>query len=104
MNTRVLLVRRMELNWQQNIVRYLTNGEYPHEMNKQDKRNFRRKAKQFVVEKDTLFYVAGKSRLQVIVGEKKKASSLSRRFTTYTFLCDFYIMSFAESIVLIYDI
>jgi len=47
-------------------------------MNKQDKRNFRRKAKQFVVENDTLFHVAGKSRLQVIFDEEKKAEVIKQ--------------------------
>ena len=66
------LARKMELELHEDLARLLTIGDDPDGMQKNDKRNRRRKVHQFMVRNDTLFYVSGKSHPQVVVEDEKR--------------------------------
>ena len=59
----------MDYIWHTELLNFLATGDYPEGLSRDEKRNYRRKAKSFETKGDkTLFYIQGKARLQVILG------------------------------------
>ena len=64
----------MDYIWHSELLNFLATGDYPEGLSRDEKRNYRRKAKSFETKGDnTLFYIQGKARLQVILEGQTEA-------------------------------
>ena len=65
----------MDYIWHTELLNFLATGDYPEGLSRDEKRNYRRKAKSFETKGDkTLFYIQGKARLQVILEGQTEAT------------------------------
>ena len=64
----------MDYIWHAELLNFLATGDYPEGLSRDEKRNYRRKAKSFETKGDkTLFYIQGKARLEVILEGQTEA-------------------------------
>ena len=94
----------MDYIWHTELLNFLAAGDYPEGLSRDEKRNYRRKAKSFETKGDkTLFYIQGKARLQVILEGQTEAIMKELHGGTVVKIISSFIFAYETYLVHVYS-